>query len=755
MRRTGPDVVAQGHSTARRHGALFVLGAVLSSLVTIGPGHFGTTKVSASSAYQSAVVADSPSAYYRLGESSGTSAADQTSNSNTATTHGTTTWGAAGAIASDSSDNAITLDGSNGYLDAPDLSSLDAPSSAITLEAWVNPTSGDFGAQKPIIVKGYTSQSNPYYQYALTMADTGGSPKNVDLYLSIGGTVQAIGVNNTGWTYGSWSHIVATYDGSNMKLYVNGQLVGSQAQTGTIDNYATSMDIGAYANLPKNSSYLFGGDIDEAAVYSTALSAARVQAHYSAAQDISASAPGSYGGVVNSNSPASYWRVDETSGGHAADQSANQNTLAGHGGVTWNSTPGALVGDSDPSVALDGTSGYLDTPDAPSLDPTSAVTVEAWVNPTSGGAGHQEPIICKTTANSSYDYQYCLVIYDGAGHPHNVGWYVHVGGSMVNVQADNSGWVYGQWNHIVATYNGAHLYIYVNGKLAASATQTGSIDTYRSFATLGAYDFFAKNSTYLYKGGIDEAAVYPSALSAGDINRHFMASHRTVPVASNVASSEHYGNGGNAAGACSNSGQQQGKKGEPVDTESGNFTEAYTDIAIEGRSCPLEIARTYNSLAASTDGPFGYGWTYNYGMSLACSGTTATITQETGATVQFTTSGSCSSGTWTPAAPRFMATLSYSGGTWTFTRQNRDTYTFNSSGQFTSITDLNGYTTSLTYTSGNLTTITDPAGEDAHAGLDGKRHYVRYRQQRLRQHSHRRLLVHQRQPVRRYRRQRW
>jgi RHS repeat-associated protein len=95
-------------------------------------------------------------------------------------------------------------------------------------------------------------------------------------------------------------------------------------------------------------------------------------------------------------------------------------------------------------------------------------------------------------------------------------------------------------------------------------------------------------------------------------------------------------------------------------------------------------------------------------MSLAVTGSTATITQESGGQVTFTQSGS----TWAPSAPRFIASLTHNGdGTWTFVRQARDTYAFNSAGQLTSTTDLNGYKESYGYNaSSQLSTITDNAG---------------------------------------------
>jgi RHS repeat-associated protein len=93
-----------------------------------------------------------------------------------------------------------------------------------------------------------------------------------------------------------------------------------------------------------------------------------------------------------------------------------------------------------------------------------------------------------------------------------------------------------------------------------------------------------------------------------------------------------------------------------------------------------------------------------------------TITQENGSQATFTQSGS----TWSPSAPRFIATLTHNGdGTWTFVRDSRDGYTFNTGGQLTAERDLNGYTTTLSYTGGSLSSVTDPAGRSLSVGWTG------------------------------------
>jgi RHS repeat-associated protein len=149
--------------------------------------------------------------------------------------------------------------------------------------------------------------------------------------------------------------------------------------------------------------------------------------------------------------------------------------------------------------------------------------------------------------------------------------------------------------------------------------------------------------------------------------------------------------------------------GDPINTETGGLTESFTDLSIPGPGPALSFGRSYNSALAAFEGPLGYGWTDSYNMSLTFGSgsppSTVTVNQEDGNSVTFTYSGSAYA-----APPRVMATLTDSGGTWTFARQATSIFTFNSSGQLTSESDLNGYATTLSYSSGKLSTITDPEG---------------------------------------------
>ena len=87
-------------------------------------------------------------------------------------------------------------------------------------------------------------------------------------YINGGSNHTAASINNN-----QWSHVVETYDGNNIKLYINGQLANQKALTGSIINTSYEFKIG------KNTSY-FPGLIEDVAIYNTALSTDEISQIY-------------------------------------------------------------------------------------------------------------------------------------------------------------------------------------------------------------------------------------------------------------------------------------------------------------------------------------------------------------------------------------------------------------------------------------------------------------------------------------------
>src|SRR5260370_5079593 len=117
--------------------------------------------------------------------------------------------------------------------------------------------------------------------------------------------------DSAGWHYaapfnvvqGVWSHVAATYDGTTIRLYVDGTLVSSLAYAAT----PASNGVGFRIGRRWDSASMFAGRIEDAAVYSSALSQTRIAAHHNAGQPAPTVAY-LYPKVINNDMPASSCR---------------------------------------------------------------------------------------------------------------------------------------------------------------------------------------------------------------------------------------------------------------------------------------------------------------------------------------------------------------------------------------------------------------------------------------------------------------
>jgi hypothetical protein len=227
------------------------------------------------SLYKDAVLADGPAAYWRLGEASGTSAADTSANANTATYAGGVALGQPGALSGDD-DTSATFDGVNDALSAPDAPSLDLSSGA-TIEAWVKRAKSGW---QVIAGKPGNGQSR-FENYALWF-DSGDF-----LRAFFGDGVTYASISSTAPIDTHWHHFAATYDNATIRLYIDGALDTTAAATLQLTPNAQPM------NLARDqfNSFFFGGQLDEVAIYPSALSATRIGRHYDVGTAVDTSGP--------------------------------------------------------------------------------------------------------------------------------------------------------------------------------------------------------------------------------------------------------------------------------------------------------------------------------------------------------------------------------------------------------------------------------------------------------------------------------
>jgi hypothetical protein len=258
-------VHGKGAARARR---VVVAGAVMLSgcgrLGFEGPGDGGTGDT-ASSAYAAVVLADQPLAYWRLDDKTDT-AVDASGHGVAGVYGGGVTQGVPGALVGDP-DTAVQFDGTNGQVAVGPGFDFTG-TTAFSVEMWIKPTILD-GNSRHVFTKQH--RPDPKQGFALLVRAPDG--------LIFERFVNAAGVSAIfPVVFGvDFHHVVATYDGSVMDLYVDGTLSNQNADARPMPSISEPALIAATSEVN-----FFGGAIDEVAVYSTALPAARVQAHFSA-----------------------------------------------------------------------------------------------------------------------------------------------------------------------------------------------------------------------------------------------------------------------------------------------------------------------------------------------------------------------------------------------------------------------------------------------------------------------------------------
>ncbi|WP_168797531.1 LamG-like jellyroll fold domain-containing protein [Neolewinella litorea] len=202
-------------------------------------------------------------AYWKFDESSGTTANDTAGIYNA-----TLNSGASFAPDQGQSGGALKLNALTGGATVP---SFDLSGSAITISAWVkaNPTTS--GANRRVLGKTNPANSNDY-SFILNVT----SQEAVEMKFMLNGSTANASTRGRAIVEGQWHHIAATYDGSEIVIYVDGASETTSKQSGTLVNTA-NMKLGI-GNRPQGaaSDHPFDGLIDELRVYDRSLSASEV-----------------------------------------------------------------------------------------------------------------------------------------------------------------------------------------------------------------------------------------------------------------------------------------------------------------------------------------------------------------------------------------------------------------------------------------------------------------------------------------------
>jgi hypothetical protein len=219
--------------------------------------------------YSQVVMSDQPASYWKLDEAAGTTATDAMGLANGTYTSGPTLNQIPSAL-KDTGTSIRFADVSADKIVVSDVHDF-AGNASFSVELWMQPTAVN-GYWRRVIAK----EGGGGWEMLLGAQGTGMS--NYAIFTRDGSTKDDI-TSGFSLVAGTWYHVVTTYDGTNLRMYINGTLRSTLASSGTLPNHAFALTIG---DVGSGGGDGFGGGMDEVALYNTTLSQQQVTEHYNA-----------------------------------------------------------------------------------------------------------------------------------------------------------------------------------------------------------------------------------------------------------------------------------------------------------------------------------------------------------------------------------------------------------------------------------------------------------------------------------------
>ncbi|MGH1463159.1 MAG: LamG-like jellyroll fold domain-containing protein, partial [Neptuniibacter sp.] len=390
---------------------------------------------------------------------------DQSGNGLDATAYGDTSYtdGVSG--------QAVYLDGSGDYLQTSNLSDQ--------WDAWS--------------ISAFVKADSLSNYMSVIEREIIGKFNDTELFVHPTGQVQVEADNSVGGPYQSsefivadeWFHLATTFDGSNINLYINGNLDSSYSASNASVDVVAPLLIGKHSNASYPN--YFHGAIDEVKVYDGVLTLTEIATEASALQ--------------TDPELIAHYTFNNT----FQDDSGNSHHGTESGGVSF------ATGVDGQAASFDGSSTYLDTTFKPqSLD---GFAVSVWFKPSQ--LGNDGYIFGSTTGIGDADKTSMALrlLDDGRllfatrnSDSNNGDLY-----SPAAIDADT-------WHHAVVQYTGDSVQIILNNELIVEGSQSGIFNAQHDIAIGARRDKGNIDTERVFDGIIDEVRFYSSALSAQEIS---------------------------------------------------------------------------------------------------------------------------------------------------------------------------------------------------------------------------------------------
>jgi type II secretory pathway pseudopilin PulG len=365
---------------------------------------------------------------------------------------------------------------------------------AMAVSAWVYRTA-DTGARQTIV--SYKEHADCGFTLAL---EPWWNEYHPTLYVRTG----------SGWQYvqqqvdvplDAWVHLAGSYDGQTIRLYRNGVEVSSLAVAGAMTQCSATSAIGSRSSQDM---HWFGGRLDDVRIFSRALTADQIVSLYRAA-------------------PVFQMRFDDAWGATTfADSSGNGNSgscsaASGYCPQVGEATPGRLGFAAD----FDGRGDKVEVADDAALDLPNTFSVGAWVLPRQESAGLPQELVGKydlyspgyivQKARSNYR------LYIAPDSLTSVFEFYTPDCTMRYEVASAAPLIKNVWNHVMGTYDGAYITIYVNGTAQGSRIAAGGACQSDYPLRIGGYYSLYPYRQDTFDGRVDEVTIYAKGLTAREV----------------------------------------------------------------------------------------------------------------------------------------------------------------------------------------------------------------------------------------------
>jgi hypothetical protein len=413
--------------------------------------------------------------YWSFDEGAGTTAYDASGKGNNGTIYGAKwTNGKFG--------QALSFDGRDDYVEIGEL----APT-YMTIGAWIKTTSTTYNL--PIVAKLDKTNFRGFF-LTINANWPGVIVGSIRFALYDTSNMDRCQTSNLNVNDGNWHYIVATYDGSYGKIYLDGTLVKSCSHTAGYTNPTTEpLLIGRHSKYSVDNTLYFNGLIDEVRIYNRALSEEEIRYLY------------------NRGAPIAHWKFDEGKGNIAYDSSGNGNNGTLVNDPTW------VQGKFGSALSFDGVDDYVNVGSIYS----PYMSIEAWIYPRDLTKSYNAIIGRWQGVSGKYSYEL-------SGRPDDsVALVISTNGtniieckSVTILQINN-------WYHIVGTFDGMNIKIYVNGKLENTCPVSGTIYNSGDSTLIGATRTGTGASAYNWNGLIDDVRIYNYARTPEQILQDYNA----------------------------------------------------------------------------------------------------------------------------------------------------------------------------------------------------------------------------------------